>query len=331
NDHSVGFLPNNITSDKLFQRVFGHHIFDVQRAEQDDTYITKHGSHHDGKVHYEFNYRNYCLQICERHAQTNDIFELIPPKCFEDEQAEIFVSNYSHWWNDKTKIVEFRPVHFQHENFLHDIHYILAIKKGFIRTNNTENRHYLINRSSSFFKNLFTKYFIRLDSEPYVYMLAKNGIINIHLSRLGIAFKYTVHNTIQQHHGNIPICMSMTINVSPTDSPTGWLYLALLHAITSHCLPDQYTGMTGMERSFELLNSTVSWSDQPFDPIESGIIELFLRFETFETNLLASSYDDLDEELTAWLKNAKMIAPIVERFRMLYNQLCFILTFFCLE
>ncbi|CAF4975668.1 unnamed protein product, partial [Rotaria socialis] len=176
NDHSVGFLPNNITSDELFQRVFGHHIFEVQRAEQDDTYITKHGYHHDGKVHYEFNYRNYCLRIYERHAQTNDIFELIPAKCFEDELAEIFVSNYSHWWNDKTKIVEFRPVHFQHENFLHDIHYILAIKKGFIRTNNTENRQYLINRSSSFFKNLFTKYFIRLDSESYVYMLAENDI-----------------------------------------------------------------------------------------------------------------------------------------------------------
>ncbi|CAF1997817.1 unnamed protein product [Rotaria magnacalcarata] len=80
-----------------------------------------------------------------------------------------------------------------------------------------------------------------------------------------------------------------------------------------------------------------------------GIIELLSRFKTFETNLLASSYDDLlqqqvnkynhyrqlgddlDEEHTAWLKNTKMIAPIVERFRMLYNQLCFILTLFCLE
>ncbi|CAF4349773.1 unnamed protein product [Rotaria sp. Silwood2] len=345
NDQSVRFLPNNITSDKLFQRVFGNHIFEVQRAEQDDTYITKNGYHHDGKVHYEFNRQNYCLRIYERHAHTNDRFELIPPKCFEDEVAEIFVSNYSHWWNDKTKIVEFRPVHFQHENFLHDIHYILAIKKGFIRTNNTENRQYLINRSSSFLKNLFTKYFIRLDSEPYVYMLADNGIINIHLSRLGIAFKYSPqHNTITsreysdmhvdenqcfgtltglrsglllspmaatEHKNRHQLCrklivpygeiriskkpdrhhQTVTIDrtseykspflhqyfvfilndrlriLQPTDSPTGWLYLALLHAVTSHCLPDQYTGMTGMERSFELLNSAGSWCGQPFDPV----------------------------------------------------------------
>ncbi|CAF4672381.1 unnamed protein product [Rotaria sp. Silwood1] len=345
NDQSIGFLPNNITSDKLFQRVFGNHIFEVQRGEQDDTYITKHGYHHDEKVHYEFNRQNYCLRIYEHHAQTNDRFELIPPKCFEDELAEIFVSNYSHWWNDKTKIVEFRPVHFQHENFLHDIHYILAIKKGFIRTNNTENRQYLINRSSSFFKNLFTKYFIRLDGEPYVYMLADNGIINIHLSRLGIAFKYSPqHSTITsreyfdmhvdenqcfgtltglrsglllspmaaiEHKNRHKLCrklivpygeiriskkpdrhhQTVTIDrtseskspflhqyfvfilndrlriLQPTDSPTGWLYLGLLHAVTSHCLPDQYIGMTGMERSFELLNSAGSWSDQPFDPV----------------------------------------------------------------
>ncbi|CAF4690347.1 unnamed protein product, partial [Rotaria socialis] len=33
------------------------------------------------------------------------------------------------------------------------------------------------------------------------------------------------------------------------------------------------------------------------------------------TNLLASSYHDLDEEHTAWLKNTKMKGPIVERFR----------------
>ncbi|CAF4224799.1 unnamed protein product [Rotaria magnacalcarata] len=53
--------------------------------------------------------------------------------------------------------------------------------------------------------------------------------------------------------------------------------------------------------------------------IKSGIIELFSRFKTLETNLLASSYDDLDEELTAWLQNTKMIAPIVERFQELYD------------
>jgi hypothetical protein len=57
-----------------------------------------------------------------------------------------------------------------------------------------------------------------------------------------------------------------------TDSPTGWLYLALLHAMTSHPLPDQYTGMTGMESAFQLLHSAGSWSDQPYDSISLDIL-----------------------------------------------------------
>ncbi|CAF4584019.1 unnamed protein product, partial [Rotaria socialis] len=42
------------------------------------------------------------------------------------------------------------------------------------------------------------------------------------------------------------------------------------------------------------------------DCIKSDIIELFSRFETLETNLLASSHDDLDGEHTAWLKNTNV-------------------------
>ncbi|CAF4026758.1 unnamed protein product [Rotaria magnacalcarata] len=71
--------------------------------------------------------------------------------------------------------------------------------------------------------------------------------------------------------------------------------------------------------------------------MKSGIIELLSRFKTLETNSLASSYDDLiqqqvnkynhyrqlgydlDEGHTEWLKNTKMIAPIVERFQELYD------------
>ncbi|CAF4476648.1 unnamed protein product [Rotaria sp. Silwood2] len=57
-----------------------------------------------------------------------------------------------------------------------------------------------------------------------------------------------------------------------TDSPTGWFYLSLLHAMTSHPLPDEYTGMTGMKRAFQLLKSAGSWSDQPFNELCSNIL-----------------------------------------------------------
>jgi hypothetical protein len=103
NKTTVGFLLDRITSDALFQRVFGNHIFEVISAESNDTYTTKHGYHTDGKVHYEFHqdWRQRHLKIQELRIQTNDRFELIPPGCFEGELPDSFVSNYSHWRNIK--------------------------------------------------------------------------------------------------------------------------------------------------------------------------------------------------------------------------------------
>ncbi|CAF2728436.1 unnamed protein product [Rotaria sp. Silwood2] len=39
-----------------------------------------------------------------------------------------------------------------------------------------------------------------------------------------------------------------------------------------HSLPDKYTGMTGMERAFQLLNSAGCYSDQPFDSLSLNIL-----------------------------------------------------------
>ncbi|CAF3249897.1 unnamed protein product [Rotaria sp. Silwood2] len=42
--------------------------------------------------------------------------------------------------------------------------------------------------------------------------------------------------------------------------------------MTSHSLPDQYTGMTGTARAFQLLNSAGCWSDQLFDVLSLNIL-----------------------------------------------------------
>jgi hypothetical protein len=174
-------------------------------------------------------------------------------------------------------------------------------------------------------------------------MLRHDALIHIHLVRLGIAFKYDIHQkiitsreysdmyvdenqwfgtltglksglllsplaAIDQNHlcrklivpfGQVQVTKTSDSNhqtvtierkssifhqyfvfilndrlrvLQSIDSPTGWLYLALLHAMTSHTLPDYYTGMTGMERSFQLLNSAGCWSDQPFDSVSLDIL-----------------------------------------------------------
>ncbi|CAF1161225.1 unnamed protein product [Rotaria sordida] len=92
---------------------------------------------------------------------------------------------------------------------------------------------------------------------------------------------YTDHQTITiQRPPSIPFShqyfvfmMNDRLKIlQSTDSPTGWLYLALLHAMTSHHFPDQYTQMTGMERAFQLLNLAGCWSDQPFDALSLNIL-----------------------------------------------------------
>ncbi|CAF1334201.1 unnamed protein product [Rotaria sordida] len=355
-DITIGFLPEKITTNELFVRVFGYHIFEAQAAEAPNTYITKHLYHGDGRVQYEFHFNDQTnrLTINERHIHKDEMFQLIPHKCFQTELPDTFVSDHSHWWNAKDQIVEFRPVHFKDADFLDNKPYVLSLTTGHITTTEAINRQILVNQSSTFFDSMFNRYFIRLDDKPYVYMMRDNSsstdiIIHIRLSRLGIAFKYNGNSNIITSREYSDMCIDENqwlgtltglqsgLVLSPssvnnqklehypyrklivpfgqlhaqktsdythqtviiqriseskdflrhyfvfimndrlrilqsTDSPTGWLYLALLHAMTSHPLPDQYTGMTGMERAFQLLNSAGCWSDQPFDALSLNIL-----------------------------------------------------------
>jgi hypothetical protein len=360
---TVGFLPETITSNELFIRVFGYHIFEVQLAESPNTYITKH-SYNNEKVHYEFYFNNQtkCLIINERHIKTNDMFQLIPHSCFKRELPDTFVTRHSHWMNTKNQIIEFRPVCFKEPDFLDNKPYVLSLTTGYLTTKESITEQILVNQSSTFFQGLFNRYFVRLDDGPYVYMMREDAscfiqsaprpqpdiIIHIHLSRLGIAFKYNASNNtitsreysdmcieqsqwlgtltglksglllspspvnnqrlehypyrklivpfgdvysalIYGNHQNVTIQRILLSEdfirhyfvfilndrlkiVQSTDSPTGWLYLALLHAMTSHPLPDEYTGMTGMERAFQLLHSAGCSSDQPFDLLSLNIL-----------------------------------------------------------
>ncbi|CAF1629571.1 unnamed protein product, partial [Adineta ricciae] len=196
NGMTIGFLPDKITSNDLFRRVFRQHVFEVQAAETQDSYITKH-AYHNHDVDYEFTC-DYTqgVMVYEHHLKANKKFQLLPTSCFEEELPDVFVSNYSHWRDADTDEVEFRPIYFQDANFLTEKHYILRMKEGLITTKYFENEQILINRTSSCFRSLFTRYFTRLDEEPYVYMLGENNLIHIHLSRLGIVFKYDLNQNI---------------------------------------------------------------------------------------------------------------------------------------
>lgn len=65
-------------------------------------------------------------------------------------------------------------------------------------------------------------------------------------------FTYQIDDTSQQLKAN-------------NRSHSAWFYLAHLHALTSHGLPDRLTEMTGTERSFQILQSAFAWSPAPYD------------------------------------------------------------------
>jgi hypothetical protein len=56
-------------------------------------------------------------------------------------------------------------------------------------------------------------------------------------------------------------------------SQAAWLYLALLHALTAHPLPDPFTGLTGAESAMRLLQSPRCWSCKPYDHISLSILQ----------------------------------------------------------
>ncbi len=48
-------------------------------------------------------------------------------------------------------------------------------------------------------------------------------------------------------------------------SHSAWFYLAYLHALTSHGLPDKFTELSGTERALQILQSAFAWSTAPYD------------------------------------------------------------------
>ncbi|KAJ6646166.1 hypothetical protein Bhyg_01377, partial [Pseudolycoriella hygida] len=58
---------------------------------------------------------------------------------------------------------------------------------------------------------------------------------------------------------------------------SSWFYLAYLYAISSLGAPDSFTGLTGTERSLQILTSAFVWSSAPFDTESDKILQLIVK------------------------------------------------------
>lgn len=62
---------------------------------------------------------------------------------------------------------------------------------------------------------------------------------------------------------------------SINNSYSAWLYLAYLHAITSHSEIEPFTGMSGTESALHILQSGYAWSSSPYEPEAIQLLQDF--------------------------------------------------------
>ncbi|KAJ3037549.1 hypothetical protein HDV00_001594 [Rhizophlyctis rosea] len=89
-------------------------------------------------------------------------------------------------------------------------------------------------------------------------------------------------STIQLTSLHDPPCFIYDIDIPggrlrAEESHEAWLYLALLHAHTSYFLPDPFTGLTGFEMAFKLLQSPTCRRQRPLSASGERILESIRR------------------------------------------------------
>lgn len=341
---SVSRIPKNITYHSTFSRVFGQFIFEVQQ-ENNDTFST---SRSFKDRNYSFNFNGGGVIITEHHANNNnnsndDEHELIPHKIFEEEIPFLLVQNYSHWWNRRTDIIQFRPKEFVNDEFTKQsgIHYELNIVDGtlkYLKTNQL-----MVDVASETYQKI-TKQLTLLDSSNYIHVFIETeNVGKVEMVRMRLKFivqsstggtdnEYDILSnefngmrvSLDQKYGTLyGLCHGLLLESSDTDennsskpsrmfiiphgdvitkrpystikinvdaselrSPpfysyhvnetlhqlipdsgsfSSWFYLAYLHAVTSHGHIEPFTGLTGIERALQILQSACVWSSAPYD------------------------------------------------------------------
>lgn len=125
--------------------------------------------------------------------------------------------------------------------------------------------------------------------------------------------KPSVHR--REHHVKIIMCANETELRTPAffsyqvntecrilkaNSFAGWFYLAHLHAITSYPLPDPFTGMTGVERALQILQSGVSWSSAPYDTESFNTLLMLADLSPIRQFRSTSTDDRNHQQTTKW-------------------------------
>lgn len=185
NGTPMGRLPENITKHATFQRIFGNMTFEV------------YPSHHALCTKLTFDGFNYIFResaehgiiVIERdHSRPDRSKELIPHTKMSNLVPFSLVNKFSHWYDSKQNVIEFRPKSFGETNFatVDGIQYELDVQSG--QLTHTKTQRFLLDvRSESFQK--IANLLVRLEHSDYiVVMMDAPSIARVELVRMNLNF-----------------------------------------------------------------------------------------------------------------------------------------------
>eukprot|EP01133_Synstelium_polycarpum_P017536 gene17536-20926_t len=299
-------LPQEIEQSAVYKDIFGVSIFEVKSSGH-----KKWKMNHPliGHAYYEFIISpSNTVGIIEHDRE--DIRYHVPRANFEGEVPEQLCTNHSHWIHvgelvPHAKTIEFRATSFL--NFGQPPTYYGSLTTGTIETLTGQKVMSFNSAKCDRIKHMFC----RIEMSQYIHVLYVTESCSIvHLPRYGLDFivEPAVSSYLSRQHQETkstlqlrsPPYFSYDIDqefryLRATDI-LPQLFIAYLHVVTSSCLPDPFTGFTGLEAAMEALQRF--HSNVPFSPECREILLEISRISPVRNMYPPRGYDSILQTVT---------------------------------
>ncbi|VBB80720.1 Putative protein of unknown function [Podospora comata] len=339
NGYPLSRLPRKFEADQNYSQLFGTRVLEVVPSTIQGMHFSARQDQDGWIVHFAMLDGIVVIQAAKRGSNDEELWEFIPRSCFLGGLSKSFVMNFSHWRNNSTGVIEFRPAATPWEHS--PDHWLLA-KEG-VRTVLRLDQDLVIDLHSETALAISTR-LEPLDCRENIDMIfhqgADKGQLNVTLPRFALSFSLapgssslrskhyagmiiderqeigaliglksklvlrdekhvdnlqpsrllliprgqpivTMHDDhvrVKIRKENIPHVKHEAFRIDTrlgqlvdNGSLVSKLYLCLLHALTSHCLPDPLTSRTGTEEATRVLQLSAVRS---FQRLESDCIAI---------------------------------------------------------
>ncbi|QRV77950.1 kinase-like protein [Ceratobasidium sp. AG-Ba] len=167
----LGQLPRDYVTHPTYTRLFGQKVLNVVPADSPGMYFSSRSLIHSNEVLF---YLEASGELVIQTIQDNVTFELIPHSKFAGDLPTFFSSDYHHWMNLQTGVVEFRPLDSpwkpKHNNWY--LHFSNYCDSTMVKTTGSHTIC-LVDIRSSCFKEVY-HHFSPLESASYLHLIYSN-------------------------------------------------------------------------------------------------------------------------------------------------------------